>query len=197
MTHDVLLQQGRPEYRALLDLTEERHRAYAERHGLCYERFDGTYTSLTGHWDSIVLMRDILANGEVDWLFWLDADALAIGDTDPRTAVETSIGMVRHPGPPEHWNCGVLFLRNGRDVRRWLDEVWARRPGVYPWYQQREMNELLQEPRWGGLVSRLDDRWNSTWEVNESPTPEIVAWHNGRSPGEKLAAMRSYLERCG
>jgi len=191
---DILLQQARTEYTPLLDLTEPLHRAYAERHGLSYMRFDGPYAvEWTGHWDAIWLLDRLLACAWVDRVFWLDADTLITGDEDLRAALGGRLAMCRHPGPPPHWNCGVLFLRNGPRMREWIHEIWRRGPGEWPWYQQQIMNDLLAEERWNEMVERLDDRWNSTYRVTAVDEAVIRAWHGVLGPDAKLARMQAHL----
>lgn len=179
---EVLLQQGRAEYGALLDLTETFHRGYAERYGLEYMRVDGpVLPDWAGFWDSIELFVMLLAQG-VDRIFWLDADTLIVGDENIQDGLsDASLTMARHPGPPEHWNCGVFFIRNEPGVMDFFGEVLSLGPGQWPWYQQEIMNGLLAMPRWINLVGQMDNRWNSTVIHVEAPDPVIMAWHG--TPG--------------
>ena len=191
---DVLLQQGRAEYKELLDLTEGIHRAYAHRYGMRYVRYDGPFVpDWTGHWDQIALMRALLGMPDVERVFWVDADAAIVGDEDLREGLgDGDLGMARHDGPPEHWNCGVLFVRNSPEVRGFFRAVIEGGPGEFPWYQQTLMNELID----GGypvFVHRLHDRWNSTVGFTDVPDPVIMAWHGTPGPVNKLAAMRTGL----
>ena len=194
----VLAQQARSAaYGALLDLTEARHRAYAERHRMAYVRVDGPVAdpSWPGHWDQIRLLLNLLGEG-AEAVFWLDADTLIVDeDADLRDGLgDGLVRMARHPGPPAHWNCGVLLARNALGVVLFLRATLERGPGEAPWYQQAVMNELLALPRWRHLVSRLDDRWNATFGVSEVARPAVVAWHDGQGPAGKLARMAAYLD---
>lgn len=195
----VLLQHARAEYKALLDLTEERHRNFARRHGMEYVRVDGTaMPGRTGHWDGLLLMWAGLLFG-AEAVLWVDADALIVGDEDwQRIKPGQGIRMARHPGPPEHWNCGVMLAQSGqagpgRRVVDFLQETILLGPGRYPWYQQQIMNDLAQLPQWEGIIQRLPDRWNSTLGVNEAERPVIVAWHGVSGAEEKLAAMKRWM----
>lgn len=194
----ILLQQARAEYAPLLDLTESTHRAYAERHGMAYHRVNGALTQWYGTWDQIPCILNAL--DEADEVYWLDADTLIISDDDLRDAWPSdmqrragAVAMCRHPGPPPHWNCGVLLVRNAPEVRTFFRCVLYRSPGGPPWWQQQVMNDMLATPIWSWLLCPIDDRWNSTWGVNEVRDPVIVAWHNGQGPGVKLAAMKKYM----
>jgi hypothetical protein len=196
----VLLQQARAEYAPLLDLTEAMHRDYAERHGMVYHRVDGAVTKWNGTWDQIPCILDALSTG-ADEVYWLDADAMIVSDDDlgqalPHHPAPRRLAMCRHPGPPEHWNCGVLMAQNSHAVREFFRRVLKKGPGMPPWWQQQVMNDMLETPVWGWLIRALDDRWNSTWGVNEARDPVVVAWHNGQGPQVKLEAMRAYLGRA-
>ena len=197
----MLLQHARnDEYGELLDLTEVWHRAYAARHGMLYYREDGRIVEnpeWTPHWDQIALMLEVLDKQVIKNLCWLDADAMiANPDRDWRAVLhKTDMAMVRHPGPPEHWNCGVLYVRNTLFVRHFLRDVLRLGPGFYPWYQQQVMNHLLDyNDQYAGLATRAGDEWNATWGTNEHASPVVVAWHNGRAPKEKADQMRQYAE---
>lgn len=193
----VLLQQARPEYQALLDLTEPYHRAFAERHGLEYRRFNGAVLpDWPGFWDQMALIDQVLGEEDVAAVYWLDADALALGDVDPSEGLgRYKVGMVRHPGPPEHFNVGTLFLENCEAVRGLILEVLANGPGVWPWWQQQVLNDLLaKSKKRARLVGEMDVRWNSTFGIRESAAPVIVAWHGGQGPVKKWKAMRRFLD---
>ena len=193
----TLVQQARSsEYGALLDLTEAWHRAYAERQGMAYVRVDGAvaHRSWPAQWDQIQLLANLMDDG-AGLVLWLDADTLVVDpEADLREGLgEGQLAMARHPGPPAHWNCGVLLARNTPQVRDFLVQTLALGPGEYPWYQQQVMNRLLARPEWGHLISRLDDRWNATFGVTEVARPAVVAWHDGQGAASKLARMEAYL----
>lgn len=195
---DYLLQQGREDYWACLDLVRDRHQAYADAHGLEYVVHRGAMLpDWTGHWDAILLMLDLVRRDDTGLILWLDADTLIVGDADPRLELAGyDVGMARHPGPPEHYNCGVLMLRAGHDTARWLERVLNSGPGVYPWYQQDFMNAYLAEPEWKGRVVTLPTEWNSTVILGHPERCVIRAWHG--YPGGTWAryeAMRKAVQR--
>jgi len=196
--NDYLLQQGREEYWPCLDLVAPAHQAYADRHGLRYVVHKGpVLPDWTGHWDSIPLMLDLANDIGTGLIVWLDADTLIVGDADPRVVMAGyDVGMARHPGPPEHYNCGVLMLRAGPDTVDWLERILAAGPGVFPWYQQDFMNAYLAEPQWDGRVKTLPTEWNSTVTLGHPEKCVIRAWHG--YPGGTWAryeAMRKVVQR--
>lgn len=195
-SRDVILQQARDEYKLMLDLTEPFHRVYAERHGVEYKRVDGTIVhGWNGTWDAIALFVRMIDCG-VDRIFWLDADTLIVGDEDLHSGLSGApLTMARHPGPPGHWNCGVLFIDVSPRVSEFFEETLRRGPGGYPWWQQQIMNDLLALPEWDGMIGRLGDRWNSTVGHVEAPDPVVMAWHGTSGPVNKYRAMREYVRR--
>jgi hypothetical protein len=197
----TVVQQARSaEYGALLDLTQTQHQAYAERHGMEYVRVDGAVAppSWSGHWDQIQLLVNLLNDG-AGFVFWLDADTLIVDlEADLHEGLgEGQLAMTRHPGPPAHWNCGVLLARNTPQVRGFFAQTLALGPGEFPWYQQKVMNHLLARAEWRHLISRLDDRWNATFGVTEVARPAVVAWHDGQGAASKLVRMKAYLREHG
>lgn len=194
------MQHARPEYQILIDLSRNLHKRYALEHELLYQAYAGSfYPDWTGHWDGWLCCLQMLKL-DVDWLIWVDADALIVGNEDLRDALagqETEggrIGLCRHPGPPEHWNVGVMVIRNSPRVVDLFGAVVAEGPGRWPWYQQQILNNLLEEPEWGDLVAPIDDRWNSTYGVTDVHDAVVRAWH-GQPLDKKVGFMRATLGR--
>jgi hypothetical protein len=197
MHGSVLIQQASGLHAPMLELVASRHAGYCVRHGITYWPVLGAVQfSRTPHWNKIVLIRHALDMG-FDTVAWLDADTLIVRDEeDFRTALHPDdgpIAVARHPGGGdarlhEHWNTGVMFLRNTPEVREFFRAVWELGPlGEKPTYEQARINDLLAQ--FPGLVQRLDDRWNSTERVNEAPEPVIKAWH-----GQGLGALHSIYQ---
>ena len=169
----------------MLELSAGRHAAYCARHGVTYWPVLGNVQfSRTPHWNKIALVQHALALGFAT-VAWLDADTLIVRDEeDFRSALDPAGGplaLARHPadpqtGSPEHWNTGVMIIRNTPRVREFFRAVWEAGPlGNHCWFEQARIMDLL--PQFSGLVQKLDDRWNSTEAVTEVPNPVIKAWH--------------------
>jgi hypothetical protein len=197
MSRAVLIQQASGFHAPMLELVASRHAAYCARHGITYWPVLGeAQFSRTPHWNKVVLIRHALDMG-FDTVAWLDADTLIVRDEeDFRTAIHPHggpIALARHPPGGdglllEHWNTGVMFLRNTPQVREFFRAVWELGPfGENPTYEQARINDLLQQ--FPTLVQRLDDRWNSTEGVNEAPNPIIKAWH-----GQGVGALQSIYQ---
>ena len=198
---DYLLQSARSDYHPHLDLVAPVHRAYCKRHGFEYVvRTNAPHMGSWGGWDKLPLLIDLVCRPDAGMVIWLDADTLAVGDADPRDALgDALIGMTRHKGrtTPTTLNCGVMMLRACQPVFDWLVEVLSRQPGVYPWYEQDIMNELLERDEWAGKVVDLPHIWNSTVCLGHPQECEIRAWHGGGPPAQRLEPMRAEIERRG
>jgi len=193
---DYLIQHGREEYWGMLDITNERHASYAHRHGMRFVSNRGEVLSqYPGYWDMIPLLLDYIRRSDTDYVFWLDADTVIRDDADLRDGLNGhNVGMTKHPGPPEHYNCGVLFLRACREVTMWLERVLDLAPGIYPWYQQDYMNNYIGMLEMHGMVKAMGNEWNSTVVLDHTQDCHIRAWHgtNGGVP-TRMSLMRDYI----
>lgn len=160
------------------------------------------------NWMRVIMERDFLRLG-YDYVFYLDVDTLIVdADIDLRDAfIGSNAGMLmcKHP---DLYNSGVSFFHKvpGLDA---LMEAWTARypekipPGEMVWDEQNVINFLMVDPRFPGLVERMDDKWNSSFRTNESPNPVISAWHgacdeNGnRDIGLVARWMREALAKAG
>jgi len=198
---DYLLQQGREDYWPHLNLVAPLHRAYAKRHGMKYVSYRGVVIPewRWGGWDHIPLILALVGREDAGWVFWLDADTLIVGDADPRDVMDGYlVGMARHPGPPEHYNTGVKFLKACKEVGDLLQRVLDSGPGVHPWYEQNFMNQYLAEPQWAGKIKTLPNEWNSTVVLGHPEQCIIRAWHGfSQRPAARLVAMQREITRRG
>lgn len=190
---DYLVQHGRKAYWQMLDLTNKRHAEYARRHGMSFISHRGPIVNQwTGHWDMIPLLLYFIRRPNTGYVFWLDADTVICKDADMRDVLNGhKVGMSRHPGPPEHYNCGVLFLQACKEVETWLGRVLDLGPGIYPWYQQNLMNEHIGMV---GKVKTLPHEWNSTVVLRHPEDCIIRAWHGSYGGiSRRLSLMRDFI----
>jgi len=196
---DYLLQQGDSVYWPHLDAVEARHKDFADHNDLWYAVHRGaTLPNWSGTWDSIPLMLDLIDHEDARFIFWFDADTLIVGDADPRDQMTGGelIAMARHPGPPEHYNCGVVFLRACAQTKALLQRMLDNGPSHYPWFEQNLMNEYLAEDEWAGKVKTLPHTWNSTVVLKHSPDCIVRAWHGyPGGPAARLKAMQAAISK--
>lgn len=102
--HDaILLQCAMGDHIPLMELTRERHEAYARAHGMDYLCHIGPKQSERHPcWDKIPILLEVLRHGRHREIFWLDADALIVDmQRDLREALPEGcwLGMVHHGDP--------------------------------------------------------------------------------------------------
>ena len=178
-------------------LTYQRHLAYCASHGFDFWNIYGNPEphKTPGGWDKIFHIKRALADG-YEFVAWIDTDAAIVGDVSltealPKTA---NLGGCWHPGNsefdiPGHINVGVLYFRNTEETRSFVNTWEASWPAPDPrWQEQGVFNDLAKS---SGIVSQIDNRWNSTLNVNESPEPVVKAWHGVGPLTRRLEMMRT------
>jgi glycosyltransferase involved in cell wall biosynthesis len=193
----LLLQAARGSHREMLELTRDRHAAYARTHGMEYAcRLEYPAPDRHAGWDKIALLLDALRSRQYETIVWLDADALIVDERrDLREALPAGLwlGMARH-GEGGWYNSGAMYLRATPECLQFFEAVWANWPVGHPWEDNAAILQVLErEPgRWPG-VGTIDDAWNSTFLVNESPQPVVMAWHGLYDAPVRALRMREAL----
>lgn len=202
----VLIQQAFPSHRAMLQLTEPIHRAYCERHNIeyaCVYLDELPKLDRGENWSKLGLIRHYLEmDMQYDYVFWLDNDALIVGDSDLRDAVPDGIGMARHEldwgmvgekGAYDHFNSGVIVLRNTPAVRDFTEKWWNTPDEGHMWGDQHSLHLCGQANP--GVVSKIDHRWNSTPPYFSVTEGEVVrAWHGLFNAQDRYAIVRSAVD---
>jgi len=178
----------------MLRLCTQRHMAYARSHSMDYWSFTGGFQvgrpAESGAWAKIELMRLALNQG-YEYIFWIDADAAIMDfETDLRDSVkDIDIGACAHN--PEksaflkqlkiakHINVGVMYLRNTEKTKQFIEDWYNSYPGEPRWAEQGSFNKLME--KYPDVVKEIDDKWNSTVNVNEVQKPVVKGYH-GVSP---------------
>lgn len=174
-----------------------RHAEYCRKFGIDYEFFMGELMPYQkGEWDKVILVKEaLLSNYEL--VIWLDADAI-IKDlyTDLKDVPlgPDRIGAVWFPVPEPHFNVGVLYFRNGPNVRQFVDDWAAGYPGEDYWHEQRVFNDLANTPSKSNeaFIMRLPPQWNSSRDHNWVSDAIIAAGH-GIGP---LQQRQEFLQKC-
>jgi len=180
-------------------LTYQRHIAYCSSHGFDFWNIYGNPEphKTPGGWDKIFHIKRALADG-YEFVVWMDTDAAVVRDVSltealPKTA---HIGGCLHP-PNErlkiesHVNVGVLYFRNTDETRSFVNAWEASWPAKDPrWQEQGAFNDLSKS---SGIVSVIDNKWNSTYQVTEVPDPVVMAWHGSWPLAHRLDLMREYF----
>jgi hypothetical protein len=200
----ILIQQvyaGQPEaddYVPLLELTRARNEEYCRLHNFDYQCLVGSVSEKyadvkDGGWVKVELIKLALVK-EYEHVIWLDADAM-IKDmsTDLREGCPPrGIGACWMRIPQlNHWNVGVLYVRNAPDVVKFIDDWLAEYPGVDRWREQGVFNALAMKSK---VVQTISDRWNSTFNYSMVPDAVVLGYHGAGTTKQRFELMKSTLE---
>jgi len=199
----VLIQQvwqgdfDRGDYHPLLELTRARNEEYCKRHDFDFLAIVGTadlkYPDIRkGNWTKVELIQRAMEQG-YDYIVWLDPDAMIKDmDTDLRLGCIDGIGVCWQRIPQmDHWNTGVIYVRNSIEVKKFIDEWIATYPGKTGWKEQGEFNELAMKSK---VVQTISDRWNATLNYSMVPDAVVLGFHGYGDAIHRLNAMQSILE---
>lgn len=204
MNNAILIQQawegeyGNGSYVPLMELTKERNEAYCQKHGFDYIYKVGveglTFNDVyTGCWTKVELIRNALIAG-YEYIVWLDPDALILDtDTDLREACINGIGVCWMRIPQlDHWNVGVMYVKNSPQVLAFIDEWLTTFPGDRQWREQGTFNELAMKSK---VVQTISDRWNATLNYSLVPDAVILGYHGNGNANLRLELMTKTLQQ--
>jgi hypothetical protein len=209
MNNAVLIQQvwigsypngfGSGSYEPMMELTKERNEAYCRKHNFDYVYklgVDGLRCNDidAGCWTKIELIQQTIEQG-YEYIVWLDPDALiADMETDLRLGCIDGIGACWHRIPQlNHWNVGVLFIKNTPEVKTFIDEWLSAYPGPRDgWNEQGVFNKMAMKSR---VVQTISDRWNATLNYSFVPDAVVIGYHGNGDAAKRLAMMKGTLEK--
>ena len=204
MNNAILLQQVWPlevypgDYRPHIELTRKHNEEYCEKWGWDYEPLIGTlsekYADINnGAWIKVEMIKNALAKG-YDYVMWLDADALIYDtDTDCRDAFVNGIGVCWMRIPQlDHWNTGVMYVKNLPQVLEFIDEWLSKFPGSQQWREQGIFNQMAMQSR---IVQTISDRWNATMNYNLVPDAVVLGYHGNGDAAMRLEMMTRTLQQ--
>lgn len=197
-----LIQSASGDYHKLQQSVFGHHAAYCEQHEIQYLCNFGTIQyEQHAIWDRLPLIQFALLLGN-ELVVWMDTDSLIVDSAVDLREASTEfqhIGMCRHPAPwkdqPWHYNAGVALFRNTAKTMEFLSRVQAIGQIEHPWKIQATMLLVNDEMN---VISRIDDRWNSTeWDceggLNVSPNPVVESFHGqgAKTASEKVQSLLS------
>jgi hypothetical protein len=184
-------------YIPAIELTKERNEEYCKKFNFDYLLLMGEgdlkYADVTkGGWAKIELIQRAMEQG-YEYIVWLDADALIKDmNTDLRLGCVEGIGACWMRIPQlNHWNVGVLYVRNSVESKKFIDEWLATYPGAPQWMEQGEFNKMAMKSK---VVQTISDRWNATINYSIVPDAVVLGYHGYGSAAQRTEAMRSTLE---
>ena len=186
-----------------LDCAELVHAHACKRFGYDYIVEREAKLNKNVYWEKQRMLAEAAANG-YDFICWLDADSLWLGETDlltpwaaasPRAVFAATYhgeraGAVNHHY--NHVNAGVLFVRNIKSQAAYSLSLWGNIDDEgHPWGDQHALNKLFNiQPE---LVHVLGHEWNTVeWCTEYSAVnPYIIAWHG--KPDMVMSHMPNYV----
>jgi len=197
-------------------LTIPRMAHYAKRHDFGFFVNQDPDCGRPRGWIKIPVIRSML-EGQFDFVFWLDADALIVReDVNILSAVDSRAHLQMSwlgpettdwQAPPSlvgHFNAGILLIRVSRWSRRFFSEVWNVGDLGVGWGDQATILHLLGYDNLIGLgsenpaspfrsrVTRLDPAWNSVPGIAMAPDP-VVHHYAGMPHADRLHFMPADL----
>lgn len=203
MNNAVIIQQCYPGkgYEPLIELTLKRNQEYADRHCFDLRVFVDSVIDRDvsqGGWAKVELIQQALHSFRNNYKFviWLDADAVIYDlSADLRDALpDGGIGCAWHVNSLyDHWNVGVIYLRNSERTREFVKTWLSQAPGPDPWHEQDVYNQMAHDPQWADIVRTVDNRWNSTEANAPCDNPVIKAFHGCGPAFDRLQLMKECL----
>jgi hypothetical protein len=194
MNNAIIIQQCYPGggYEDMLAFGMEKHLPYARQHRFDYWAVYSDVIELPidfGGWSKVHLIREALEQG-YERVIWVDLDAFVF---DPAADLRdgcpaVGIGATHHVLPEDHFNVGMLYVRNSELTRAFVDAWLAEQPGPAHWREQAVFNQLMK--KYPGVVHEIDRKWNSTWNNNDAPDPVVLAYHGCGWPEQRLRMMK-------
>ncbi len=149
------------------ELSIEINRAYAEKRKYDFfaqrESFD---ESKTPHWTKLLMLRELLAHGGYDGIFYIDCDAIftnfslgieyVMTDAPLTMANENKDIFYSRRGE----NTGTMFMRNVPEMMDFIDDCM----GIYdqcrnsPVFEQEAVGRMLETDKWRGIWGRVPCR---------------------------------------
>lgn len=189
----LIVQHGIGDCAELLRLSAAHHAAYATRHNhTLIQDMSQRCPERRAYWEKLPMLLHVLTRlNDGHLLAWLDADCLIVDpDVNIFAGFSADIAMttVSYPGIPEHFNTGVILLKNSPKIRELLQHAFAAWPNdvpmnAHPKHDELAINEAIvffnKFRLHGGVsVAVLPPEMNC-WKHNQknAQNPVIRAWH--------------------
>lgn len=198
----ILIQQASGNlHEKLLELTRPIHKQYCAKFGFEYwSVFGHLLNDRSPHWNKIGLIQAAMERG-ADFVIWLDADCLIVDQTAnllDGMPIDGDIGMVVHRIEPQHFNSGAIYMKRTWMSWQFIKAVWnAYDPlNLFPWRDQAHWNDqsvIMRLNDSTSTIKEIDDRWNATSGINESPNPVVVSFH-GSERDKRISMMETAIQ---
>lgn len=182
--------RGHPGYPAA-DLARANHAAYCRRLGLEYR-----WVEVGGYWGKVDAALDALGAAEIDWFFWIDADAVFTGRRSVADFAPVGpwlFGVGEDLVSSDRLNDGCLFVRNCPEAAGWL----RRWRGMRHWdrvppYDNGAFIELYQVAEFRDVVEVVPHRLYNSYPSLDLWGPSDLVAHFPGTPQHKRMWVRSF-----
>lgn len=130
--------------RAFSDITVERNRRYAEKHGYGFKFYNSILDdSRAASWSKIPALAENFEDN--DWLLWIDADAAVMNmDIRLEDLIDEHFDFIL-TSDINGANCGVFLLKCSQYMEMMLDVIWDSKEFInHKWWEQGAVHELLK-----------------------------------------------------
>jgi len=139
---------------------------YAEKHGYLAVAKTDNFSSEQVHFDKFIHLLDVMEkNPEVDWVWWLDNDAMITNfniklenlvDADYHIIMATDIAAL---------NTGSFIVRNSSQAKEWLNFLLSKKKEYKndkKWFEQQAVIDFY--PRFQDLFKIVPQQWLNSYD---------------------------------
>jgi hypothetical protein len=151
----------------LADLTWYNNKVkYAEKHGYLSVAKTDNFSPEQVHFDKFVHLLDVMEkNPDVDWVWWLDNDAMITNfdirvedlvDNDYHVIMPTDIAAL---------NTGSFIVRNSTQAREWLNFLLSKKKEYKDdkkWFEQQAVIDFY--PKFQDLFKIIPQQWLNSYD---------------------------------
>jgi hypothetical protein len=111
-------------------------------------------------WSKIELLkRVLLENKDIDWLFWIDADALFMNYNKKLESFVNDKSFFIVGQDCNGINVGTFFIKNCERSIQFLDDIWNDGPTIGSWWTETEQGQI-------DLHGRSEKYFDGFWVVS-------------------------------
>jgi glycosyltransferase involved in cell wall biosynthesis len=139
---------------------------YADKHGYLAIPKTDNFSTEQVHFDKFVHLLDVMkSNPDVDWVWWLDNDAM-ITNFDIR--VEDLVDLEYHvimPTDIAALNTGSFIVRNSAEVKEWLEFLLSKKAEYKndkKWFEQQAVIDFY--PKFQHLFKIIPQQWLNSYD---------------------------------
>lgn len=157
------------------ELTSPNKKAYANKHNYDFievnsktdldlsktvldSRFMNPFNIAIG-WSKIKLLKDILINNpQIDWFFWIDADAVIMNFNIKLETLVSNKAFFIVGRDCNGINVGTFFIKNCERSIKFLDDIWNNGPEPGNWWTETEQGQI-------DLFGQKEEYFDGFWVV--------------------------------